>query len=523
MRVALGAAVLTLGLAVGEHASSRAANPAPIGHYLVGLRGVRVYFENLGQPYSWNSGELVRRLAADEGIQQEVGVQLDHMRGLGINEIAFELRSVGDVQDNQPPPDCRLGSGLGAHWPDPLPNEVTGLRTLLDLIRARGMRLVLHLTNTHHEAPFAMQERWLGPLLSAVKGDPALDYVTFDGDVSLLVTGQCGGQSEAALWTGPTASTARFVAAAIRYGIALGMPPNTLTAETIVPFPYSPWKPVAVMKGIFDQLGIPPGERTYALSHYERGSTPHQTADDALARAYEQIGKTPGDRDGPRVVLSEFGDAPDRNWTAGNAVESFGVLMQRYGIDGGNFWLWAQMNDPDESRTDLPGSMKRRGVEFRYYAVAKQIRDLYGFHIDSIRGGSFESGWRAAWQIAGKGAARGVPFEDEARLPWRGKTTLRLEGRPTIAATSGRLRVSGDTTYTTTGDFRAARRGSSVTFRYLTCGGGPSAERRQTRFPLSKSTRFATFVFRYTTPSDACSVRIRIVAVRGRLFADNLR
>ena len=36
-------------------------------------------------------------------MRRDVSTELDHMRALGANEIGFELRSVGDVQDNQPP------------------------------------------------------------------------------------------------------------------------------------------------------------------------------------------------------------------------------------------------------------------------------------------------------------------------------------------------------------------------------------------------------------------------------------
>jgi hypothetical protein len=520
---ALAAVVVIAGAGNGSGRASVAADSAPIGRYLVQARGLRVYFENRDLTWGWNSGELVRRLATDAALRAEVDLQLDRMQRLGVNEIAFELRSVGDVDDNQPPPDCRLSSQLGAHWPDPLPGEVNGLRTLLAIADQHRMRLVLHLTNTHHEAAWALQERWLGPLLGAVKDAPALDYVTFDGDVSLLGNGNCGGQSEAALWNGHSSPTGRFVAAAIRYGIDLGISPRKLTAEAIITVPLH-WEPVDTMQRIFDELGVPDAERTYALSLYEQEPDPHRRADAALARAYQIIGKRPGDSAGARVTLGEFGNQSPipRSWSSSRAVESVGILMQRYRIEGGNYWLWAEMNTRYEAQ-QLAEGVKRRGRAFAYNPVAREIRDLYGFHVESIAGGSFETGWRAAWTISGKGAAGDVAFANAARLPWRGTKTLRLRGRGTIAAMSAPIRVSGGTTYTTTGDFRVQRPGSFVVFRYLTCERVPSSERPETRFPLSKSRSFEAKPFVYTTPSDACFVRIRMVSVRGELLADNLR
>jgi hypothetical protein len=523
MRIAFGGVAAALVFAVAADGTSRAADRNPIGHYQLKTRGVRAYFENRFAPSGWSSGQVVREIATNPEMQQDIAVELDHIRVLGVNEIGFELRSVGDVPDNQPPPDCTLSWWLGAQWPDPLPSELAGLRVVLRLVREHGMKLVLHLTNTHHDAPEASQERWLGPLLLAVKDDPAFDFVTFDGDVKLHSDGQCGGQSEAALWNGFRSPSARYVSAAIRYGMKLGIAPRQLTAETIIPFPYSPHEPVEVLKEIFDEIGVPNEDRTYALSHYERESTPHQYADAALEHSFAIIGKTPRDPHGPRVLFSEFGVGPvTPNWTASNVVESFGVLMNKYGLDGGIYWLWAQMNATDEDR-HLPPAIKRRGPWFVYNPIVAEFRDLYGFHLESIPGSSFETGWRADWRISGKGKVRRAAFVEAPRLPWRGKTVLQLVGAPTISANSRPIRVSGGTTYTTAGDFQVARKGSSVTFRYATCAGRASSEHKQTRFALSKSARYKAFAFRYRTPSDACFVRIQVTAVRGRVLADNLR
>jgi hypothetical protein len=89
-----------------------------------------------------------------------------------------------------------------------------------------------------------------------------------------------------------------------------------------------------------------------------------------------------------------------------------------------------------------------------------------------------------------------------------------------VRLTSAPIRVSGETAYVTTGDFRVRDPGSTVAFKYSGCGGEPLGE---TTFRLTKTDGFQPFPFRYTTPADGCFVRIRITAVGRPLRVDNLR
>ena len=77
-------------------------------------------------------------------------------------------------------------------------------------------------------------------------------------------------------------------------------------------------------------------------------------------------------------------------------------------------------------------------------------------------------------------------------------------------------------TYTTTGDFHARAFSSSLAIHLLTCRGRTSSLRALRDFPLAFLGSFSSLLFRYTTPADACFVRIEIVARRDTVAADNL-
>jgi hypothetical protein len=152
---------------------------------------------------------------------------------------------------------------------------------------------------------------------------------------------------------------------------------------------------------------------------------------------------------------------------------------------------------------------------------------MYGFHLTAIPNGSFEQvrvGNRQprAWAIAGKGTAALVRFAGERTRPWQGRWYLRLTTRSHISATSPAIRVSPNTTYTTTGDFHTRAFSSSLAIHFLTCRGRPSSLRALDDFPLAFLGSFASLPFRYTTPADACFVRIEIVARHDTVAADNL-
>lgn len=127
----------------------------------------------------------------------------------------------------------------------------------------------------------------------------------------------------------------------------------------------------------------------------------------------------------------------------------------------------------------------------------------HGFHLTNVPNGSFEAG-ATGWKIAGNAESR--PLDENA--PWRGTSYLRLTG----TAISARIRVSPSTRYTTTAHLRFSRP-STVSFRYLTCKNKPSAKRKLDTFrPAGPQPSFQTFPLVYTTPADACWLRIELSA-----------
>jgi hypothetical protein len=563
---ALGAVLaLALTFASGERSdAARSGRSAlqPVGRYLFASRALVTQFERRGYPNGYVWGEAIQQLhdfdpVVGSTVEAELKLQLDRIRSMGVNEIWYELRTADPVYEPDfKPPDCNEPPVQGLQWPQPTPTELANLGDFFDLVQSEGMKVVLELDNTHmEEQPPTNSERWLGAILKVIRDKPALDLVQFDGTPHLVdlngdgIPESCGIPSEAPLWMGSTYVGARYVRWAIGYGRSLGFPANRLTAESIVGNyftdshqPTGPdatdghfWAPVETMKMIFDELGVPASERTYSLSLYEHRKCAPATgqgpcsdesanawADESLRRVRDTVGTE------PRLFAAEFGAFPvDPSWPTEAAVESLSVLMQRYRVDGGAYWQWVNNNDSDEHNPQLAEPVKRRGTAFVYNPVRLQLLDMYGFHLTSIPNGSFEqaasaTGHPRAWTIAGRGTVALVPFAGERARPWRGHLFLHLTTRSHIAATSPAIRVSPNTTYTTTGDFRTPTFSSSVIVHFLTCRGRPSALRAQRDFPLAVSSSFTSFPYRYTTAADACSVRIEIVARHGTVAADDL-
>jgi hypothetical protein len=559
------AIVLALGLTFACTASAGTA-AQPIGHYLFSSRGLSVlHFGRRGATWGYDDGAVIQHFHSFDPIvghtvAQEVKLQLDQMRAMGVNEISFQLRSADPVAASDfTPPECYQQSTQGPQWPQPTPTELANLGDFFELVHNEGMKVVLELIYTHmEEQPPTNAQRWLGSILNVVKDKPALDLVQFDGTPHLLdmdgdgVYETCGVPAEAPLELGPRSVVAEYVRWAIGYGLSVGIPASKLTAEAMVGWDFwdshqptailpAPtdghwWSPIETMKAVFDQLGIAASERTYSLSFYEhRRCTPaysasphciddraHAWADQSLRRVREVIGPE------PRVFAAEFGDLPpvDRSWPTRTALESLSVLMQRYGIDGGAYWQWVEGTDAADHDPLSTETVKRRGTAFVFNPVRLELLDMYGFHLTAIPNGSFEarkSDRRPdAWTIAGKGTAALVPFNDAAAQPWRGRRVLRLTSSSGISATSAPIRVSPNTTYTTTADFRTRTGSSSVSFYFLTCSRHRSAVRARKTFLLLPSLGFNAQPFRYTTPSDACSVRVEIEAQSGSVEVDNV-
>jgi hypothetical protein len=289
-------------------------------------------------------------------VSQEISLQLDKMKAMGVTSVTYALRT-SKAQDlpGQPfvPPECPENPALGLNWPQPTPTELTNLKSFFDLVQSKGMKIRLGLINVHmEEQPPANATVWLGSILGVIGNHPALDVITLDGTPLLVIStpngppDTCGTPAEAALWNGPGTVSAQYIEWAMGYALSLGVPAQKLSAEAITgnyeTDSLQPnccatdghfWNPVTTLKAIFDQVGIPESQRTYALSFYEhtKCSTvtnlpcadldPHTWAEQTIQTMYEIIGTGTG----AKVVATEMGDLPPVSaaWKTEWAMESF--------------------------------------------------------------------------------------------------------------------------------------------------------------------------------------------------------
>lgn len=404
----INCAVITTG---SPHLPIMLQEPRP----LLPVRGIYVQFERRGWPDGYWSGQVITDFNSFDSVvghtvAEEVALQLDIMRQMGVNVITFELRAA-DPTCNGPfgLPECCIHPVTGLRWPQPTSQEINNLVLFLDLINSKGMKVFLRLVNTHmEEQPPTNNSTWIGTILSAIKDHPALDLVLFEGNTHLAdsdgdgVDDSCGIPAEPPLWMGPTAVPAQYVKWAISYAISLGMPARKLSAEAIFNDflieshpPGGPgatdghlWSPIFVLKRIFDDLSISNDQRTYALSFYEHrkclgsGGLPcidadqHTWANETLQRVYDTIGRG----NGARVVVVEMGANSfpvEANWNSEQALESLVSLMYAYGIDGGCLWRWTSFGDDEDLNPELASPVKRRGVEFVYNPVKDVLARLY--------------------------------------------------------------------------------------------------------------------------------------------------
>jgi hypothetical protein len=388
--------------------------PTQVPRVLLPVRGMYTQFDRRGWPSEYWSGEIINGFnkvddVVGHTVSEEVSLQLDEMKRMGVNTIAFELRSADPKPDSGPfvPPACNLGPALGVQYPQPRDLELTNLVAFLDMVQSKGMKVYLRLVNTHMEPrPTANNELWLGSILNAVKDHPALDLVLFEGNARLVDTNgdkikdACGIPAEPPLWEGPSNVGAVYVKWAIDYGHSLGVSWRKLSAEAIVgdyftwmqtPNPFNTdghfWDPVAVLKGIFDDLKVPDAERTYAISFYEHckctsaqgipceDENPHAWAIETANNLFDTIGR----QNGARVIAVEMGVATpvEKSWTTEMALQSLVWIMQTYGIDGGCFWRWVDFSNSEELDPTVQMPVKKRGVDFTYYPVKGILEDLY--------------------------------------------------------------------------------------------------------------------------------------------------
>ena len=555
---------------------------SPLGRYRSSAPGLWSRFEERGWPTQYWTGQAIQMFTQFDAIvgstvSQEISLQLDKVKALGINSITYGLNTA-KPQDapGAPfvPPECPEPSVLGLTWPEPTSTELTNLKSFFDLVQSKGIRIRLGLVNTHmEEHPPVNSTTWLGAILGVIGNHPALDVITFDG-TPLLTPGPpdytvpniCGTPAEAALWEGPGYISAQYIEWAMGYAQSLGVPAWKLSAEAITGNfetdslqPNSGgtdghfWNPITTLKDIFDQVGISNSLRTYALSFYTHTKcstvtnlpctdvAPYPWAEQAIQTMYGIIGTG----NGARVVATEMGDNTPVNpaWKTEWAMESLASLMEKYQIEGGSFWQWVQTQDSGDSDSTLAQAVKLRGVNFIYNPVQKEILDWAGFHLTAIPNGSFEddiaaNGVPTQWTQTGNGTpvAYYLPQESgQPQVPSRGSYCLRLtasDNTAAISVTSDPIAVTPGASYTTTANLRFAWSGDPnpsgsaatrpkvyVTIHYLNASGQPTSTPPTifSYFQEDSTQGFQTFVFRYTPPSDARSVQIEIGAVRNGL------
>jgi hypothetical protein len=566
-----------------------------LGRFRLSTRGLWVNFEHRGWPTGYPNGDTIQDFnnfdsAVGHTVAEEVALQLDKMRAMGVNTIVYELRAADPIYIPGPfvPPVCNMGPSLGFQWPQPTPTELSNFVAFLDMIYSKGIRVMLILNNTHmEEQPPTNAQTWLGAIIGTLKGHPAIDLICFGGNMHVIDTNAdgipdaCGIPAEPPLYMGPTYIGSQYVKWAINYGLSLGIPAQKLSAEAIVGdfFTISQptnswatdghmWSPIVTLKKIFDDLKIPDSERTYVLSFFEhrkcvsaQGLPCPEDADlyswaDQIMQS--EVFATIGTGNGARVFFAEMGKGsfftPVDPTPTERVLEHLIVLLEKYGIDGGSFYRWTSFSNDEDTDPQQSDPVKRRGIEFIYNPVQKEVIDMGGFHLTTIPNGSFETGdsLPSNWTVGGNGTGLRyfLPAEPgQPEVPTRGNYALRLVTgsgpNDTVNATSDMIAVTPNTIYTTTANLRFGWTGDPspagdsttrpqvfISIQYFDGSGKASQVRTQDvfRFYQENSTNaFQTFPLQYTTPTDASFVRIEVDAARNGLptaitfDVDNLR
>ena len=121
------------------------------GRFLVKGRGLYTQFERRGWASEYWSGEVIQNWntfdpVVGSTVAQEVSLQLDKIRALGVNTITFELRTADPTfTGNFTPPDCNEPPVLGLQFPQPSAVELANLPLFFDLVRQKGMKVWLQI------------------------------------------------------------------------------------------------------------------------------------------------------------------------------------------------------------------------------------------------------------------------------------------------------------------------------------------------------------------------------------------
>jgi len=393
----------------------------PVGGLILPIRGVYIVnFERRGWGSGYYSGEAITNFNTVDPIVghtvgEEISIQLDLMKEMGVNTITYEMRAADPISTNNFVfPECNIGPGLGFQYPEPTETEITNFIQFLDMLESKDIKMLLRLVNTHmEEDPPINNTIWLGTILEAIKDHPALELVLFEGETHWNdsdgdgVDDACGVPAEPPLWMGPNHSGAIYVKWAIEYANSLGLPYQKLSAEAIVGDYYSMhqgpsgpaatdmhlWDSIQVLKGIFDDIGIPNDQRTYALSLHERHKCTasnhlpctevgrHTWAIETIEHVFDVVGRD----NRARVIIPEMGfstwqETPDPDWNTETALMSLVWIMQNYGVEGGSFYSWVGSRSWEDFDPDFFAQpILRRGKEFTYNPVQEVLEALYTF------------------------------------------------------------------------------------------------------------------------------------------------
>lgn len=388
----------------GQSASATiTVTPAPLT-----VHGLFTQFEDRGAPNGYYDGDLLQRWDSLDSyvgttVATEVAAQMDAMRTLGVNTITFELRATDSVWTGTfTPPDCNIPPSLGLRWPRPDAQKLANLVKLFDLAQQKGIRVILSLVNTHMEQPADTNALWLGPIFDAVGHHPALALVQFAGDVYVDPgTNSCGVPAEPPLWLGPTSKPATYVKWAMGLAQSMGLSPQQISAEAIVGDAFTEsqpaagdgatdghlWDPLAVLKTLFDEMGIPDSLRTYALSFYEhrKCQSPAPTgcsdvdagtwADSTIRRIFTTVGLTTR----AHFVAIEMGVVPgDPSTTPEHGLDDLLSRMERYGLDGGSYYRWTGFDHSDDGNPGVAEPVKLRGYAYTYTPIKDVLAKYYG-------------------------------------------------------------------------------------------------------------------------------------------------
>jgi len=235
--------VTTVEAASGSVSGSANVTVIPVGHFVKNT-GLYTQFERRGWLSEFWSGEVIQNWNQFDSlvgstVSQEVSLQLDKMKAMGVNTITFELRTADPtVTAIFQPPDCNLNQATGFQFPQPTATELANAPVFFDMVQSKGMKVWLRLVNTHMEQqPPTNSQTWLGAILGAIGRHPALDLILFEGNSHLVtVNGSpaCGIPAEPPLWLGPGSVPANYIQWAIRFAISQGVLPQKLSAEAIV-------------------------------------------------------------------------------------------------------------------------------------------------------------------------------------------------------------------------------------------------------------------------------------------------